>query len=46
MSGPTGIWTRRLPPAARQSLRITPEELQLIETCLHRRLDLDEDIRQ
>jgi uncharacterized RDD family membrane protein YckC len=26
--------------------RITPEELQLIETYLHRRLDLDEDIRR
>lgn len=26
--------------------RITPEELQLIETYLHRRLDLDEEIRR
>jgi uncharacterized RDD family membrane protein YckC len=26
--------------------RITPEELQLIETYLHRRLDLDDDIRR
>lgn len=33
------------PGAGASIARITPEELQLIETYLHRRLDLDADIR-